>query len=132
MRSGRGLHLARAGSFPARSLRCKNPIVLTSRELHRVRMIAGEWHEIPGPLVIDAQVGGIDYFRGEHIIGALLCQGFDVVADRKHEFHGHFWARRTREGFGSSTLIAMGITAPGDLMVHGSTTDDSAVIYTPL
>jgi hypothetical protein len=80
MRSGRGLHLARAGSFPARSLRCKNPIVLTSRELHRVRMIAGEWHEIPGPLVIDAQVGGIDYFRGEHIIGALLCQGFDVVA----------------------------------------------------
>src|SRR4051812_25051298 len=75
------------------------PIVLTSRELHRVRMIAGEWHEVPGPLATDARVGGIDHFRGEHIIGALLCQGFDVEVDRKHEFHGHFWARRDRLEF---------------------------------
>lgn len=95
--------LSEAGQAVMLKLDCEfaeYPIVLTSRQLHRVGMVAGEWHEVPGPLALEARVGGIDCFRGEHIIGALLCQGFDVVADRKHEYHGHFWACRGTQGPG--------------------------------
>jgi FkbM family methyltransferase len=92
--------LSRIGAAAMLKLDCEfaeYPILLTSRELHRVQTIAAEWHEVPGPLAAEARVGSVDHFRGEHLIGALLCQGFEVDVDRKHEFHGHFWAHQVRQ-----------------------------------
>ena len=65
--------LREAGSVELLKLDCEfaeYPILLTSRHLRRVRRVAAEFHEVPGPLVPEARVGGIDVFRGEHLAGA--------------------------------------------------------------
>src|SRR5262249_42963266 len=68
--------------------------LLTSRYLRRVRRVAAEFHEVPGPLVPEACVGGIGVFRGEHLAGVLLHEGFEVTFNRTGPWHGYLYAAR--------------------------------------
>jgi FkbM family methyltransferase len=89
--------LREAGSVELMKLDCEfaeYPILLTSRHLRRVRRMAAEFHEVPGPLVSEARVGGIDVFRGEHLAGALLHEGFDLTFIRTGPWHGYLYAAR--------------------------------------
>jgi FkbM family methyltransferase len=89
--------LREAGSVELLKLDCEfaeYPILLTSRQLRRVRTVAAEFHEIPGPLVPEARVRGVDVFRGEHIAGALLHEGFEVTFIRTTPWHGYLYAAR--------------------------------------
>jgi FkbM family methyltransferase len=90
--------LREAGSVELLKLDCEfaeYPILLTSRQLRRVCAVAAEFHELPGPLVREARVRGIDVFRGEHIAGALLHDGFDVKFMRTTPWHGYLYAARS-------------------------------------
>ena len=89
--------LREAGSVELLKLDCEfaeYPILLTSRYLRRVRSVAAEFHEVPGPLVPEARVGSIDVFRGEHLAGALLHEGFEVTFNRTSPWHGYLYAAR--------------------------------------
>jgi FkbM family methyltransferase len=89
--------LREAGSVELLKLDCEfaeYPILLTSRHLRRVRRVAAEFHEVPGPLVPEARVGSIDVFRGEHLAGALLHEGFEVTLNRTSPWHGYLYAAR--------------------------------------
>jgi FkbM family methyltransferase len=87
--------LREAGSVELLKLDCEfaeYPILLTSRYLRRVRRVAAEFHEAPGPLVPEARVGNIDVFRGEHLAGALLHAGFELTFNRTSSWHGYLYA----------------------------------------
>ena len=87
--------LREAGSVELLKLDCEfaeYPILLTSRQLRRVRRVAAEFHEMPDPVVPEARVGGIEVFRGEHIAGALLHEGFEVTFLRTTPWHGYLYA----------------------------------------
>jgi hypothetical protein len=89
--------LREAGSVELLTLDCEfaeYPILRTSRYLRRVRGVAAEFREVPGPLVPEARVGSIDVFRGEHLAGALLHEGFESTFNRTSPWHGYLYAAR--------------------------------------
>lgn len=84
------------------------PILLTSRTLHLIDSIVGEYHEYGpagGPHVIpeQAQVAGYERFTVEVLTQVLCRAGFTIDAIQPHPdptvSTGIFWASRTRDGF---------------------------------
>jgi FkbM family methyltransferase len=76
------------------------PILLTSRLLHRIDEVCGEFHEVGGPynnfpIPARAQVAGINQFTIQELVRCLESAGFNVRWQRHGRTSmGQFFARR--------------------------------------
>jgi FkbM family methyltransferase len=74
------------------------PILLTSKLLHRIDRIVGEYHELRAPLPRHAAIPGYTEFTVDHLIGVLRTSGFAVRAEPRASGSdgelGLFFARR--------------------------------------
>ncbi|HWE38475.1 MAG TPA: FkbM family methyltransferase, partial [Isosphaeraceae bacterium] len=88
------------------------PILLTSKTLHRIDAIVGEFHEVGGPfddhpMPEHARIPGVDRFTIEILADALRRAGFDVDWTRHPgSFLGLFAAERTRRPSLLARLLA--------------------------
>ncbi len=83
------------------------PILLTSRTLHRIDQIAGEYHECQGaydknPIPDHARIAGVDRFTIQVLADHLRREGFEVTHERlrvndQDTNIGTFFATRTAE-----------------------------------
>jgi FkbM family methyltransferase len=70
------------------------PILLTSRMLHLIDRIHGEYHELPDEIPVVSRVDGVDKYTKEVIARCLRDNGFEVeVVPTENPALGMFFAR---------------------------------------
>jgi FkbM family methyltransferase len=76
------------------------PVLLTSKRLHRIDRIVGEYHELRARLPAHVRVAGVEEFSLDLLVSALQQAGFTVTAERQatatYGDLGLFFAERTK------------------------------------